>query len=46
MKLDHVAGEEMFIDFAGKKLQIVDRHTGEITNVECIADLANRRPIM
>lgn len=34
MKLDHVAGQEMFIDFAGKKLQIVDRDTGEVTNVE------------
>lgn len=34
MKLDHVAGQEMFIDFAGKKLQIVDRDAGEVTNVE------------
>lgn len=34
MKLNHVAGEKMFIDFAGKKLQIVDRKTGEISDVE------------
>ncbi len=34
MKLHHIAGEEMFIDFAGKKLQIIDRHTGEVIPVE------------
>jgi hypothetical protein len=34
MKLDHQAGDEMFIDFAGKKLAIVDRATGEIKPVE------------
>jgi transposase len=34
MKLQHIAGEEMFIDFAGKKLGIVNKHTGEITPVE------------
>ena len=34
MKLDHEAGKEMFIDFAGKKLHIVDRDTGELVAVE------------
>jgi len=34
MKLNHRPGNEMFIDYAGKKLQIVDRQTGEITAVE------------
>ncbi len=34
MKLEHPAGKEMFIDFAGKKLQIVDRATGEVIPVE------------
>jgi len=34
MKLQHIAGEEMFIDFAGKKLGIVDKRTGEIIPVE------------
>lgn len=34
MKLEHIAGHEIFIDFAGKKLQIVDRETGEIKPVE------------
>ena len=30
MKLDHVAGEEMFVDFAGNKLHITDKETGEL----------------
>src|SRR6056297_4061581 len=34
MKLEHIAGHEIFIDFAGKKLQIVNRKTGEIMPVE------------
>jgi hypothetical protein len=34
MKLEHDPGREMFIDFAGKKLHIVDRDTGELIPVE------------
>lgn len=34
MKLEHEAGKEMFIDYAGKKLNIVDRETGELVPVE------------
>ncbi len=34
MKLEHIAGNELFIDFAGKKLQIVDQETGEVKNIE------------
>ncbi|PXX21676.1 IS21 family transposase [Arenibacter sp. ARW7G5Y1] len=34
MKLEHEAGNEMFIDYAGKKLHIVDRDTGEVVPVE------------
>lgn len=34
MKLDHIAGEEMFIDFAGKKLYLTDRESGELIPVE------------
>lgn len=34
MKLDHEAGNEVYIDFAGKKLQIIDKSTGEIIPVE------------
>ncbi len=34
MKLEHDPGNEMYIDYAGKKLQIVDRATGELIAVE------------
>lgn len=34
MKLEHQAGNEVFIDFAGKKLHIIDRQTGELLPVE------------
>jgi len=34
MKLEHIAGNELFIDFAGKKLKIVDQETGEVKNIE------------
>ena len=34
MKLDHEAGHEMFIDFAGKKLHIIDKQTGDFIPVE------------
>ncbi len=33
-KLHHIAGEKLYIDYAGKKLQIVDKETGEIKDVE------------
>lgn len=34
MKLEHEAGKELFIDFAGKKLHITDRNTSEKIPVE------------
>ena len=34
MKLEHIPGNEMFIDFAGKKLQIIDKDSGEVVPVE------------
>lgn len=34
MHINHKAGDKMFVDFAGKKLEIVDRQTGEVTDVE------------
>jgi len=34
MKLEHEAGKEMFIDFSGKKLHIVNKDTGEWIPVE------------
>jgi len=34
MKLDHQAAKELYVDFAGKKLEVVDPDTGEIREVE------------
>src|ERR1035437_5351748 len=34
MHMVHKAGDKMYIDFTGEKLQIVDPHTGEIQDVE------------
>jgi transposase len=34
MHIDHVAGDKMYIDYAGEKLHIVNKDTGEITDVE------------
>lgn len=34
MHFEHIPGDKIFIDFAGKKLQIVDKITGEIQDVE------------
>ncbi|MFV0506149.1 MAG: hypothetical protein ACK5L5_05485 [Bacteroidales bacterium] len=34
MKLAHEAGKEMYVDFAGKRLEIMDKATGEIKKVE------------
>lgn len=34
MHIVHKAGDKLFIDFAGEKLQIADRQTGEIQEVE------------
>ncbi|MFA5651596.1 MAG: IS21 family transposase [Proteiniphilum sp.] len=34
LKLDHVAGHEMFVDFAGEKLEVVDKDTGEVKPAE------------
>jgi len=33
-KLTHTAGDKMYVDYSGKKLSIIDKHTGEITEVE------------
>lgn len=34
MHFEHKAGDKLFIDYAGKKLEIVDRETGEVIKVE------------
>ena len=39
MKLEHQPGNEVFIDFTGKKLHIVDRDTGEQLPVEVFVSI-------
>ena len=39
MKLEHQAGNEMFIDFAGKKLSYVNKATGEQIPVEVFVSI-------
>jgi len=39
MKLEHEAGKEVYIDYAGKKLHIVNRETGELIPVEVFVAL-------
>lgn len=34
MRVPHKAGDKLFIDFTGKRLQIVDKDTGEVQEVE------------
>ncbi|MBK9284770.1 MAG: IS21 family transposase [Sphingobacteriaceae bacterium] len=34
MRMDHKAGDKLYVDFAGDKLQIIDKQTGEIQDVE------------
>lgn len=34
MRVPHKVGDKLFIDFTGKKLQIVDKDTGEMVDVE------------
>jgi len=34
MHLDHKAGDKMYVDFAGEKLSITDKETGEVIEVE------------
>ncbi len=34
MHIEHKAGDKMYVDYAGKKLHIVDEESGEVTDVE------------
>ena len=38
-KLTHKAGDKVYVDYTGKKLQVTDRHTGEITQVDVFVAL-------
>jgi transposase len=33
-KLEHKAAEKVYVDFTGKKLSLIDRHSGEVKTVE------------
>ena len=37
MHMDHKAGDKMYIDFAGEKLSITDKDSGEVQEVEVFA---------
>lgn len=39
MHLEHKVGDKMFVDFAGKKLHLLNKRTGEITDVEVFVAL-------
>jgi len=39
LKLEHEAGKELYIDYAGKKLHLVDKDTGELIPVEVFVAL-------
>lgn len=34
LKMTHKAGDKLFVDFTGQKLHLVDKYTGEISDVE------------
>lgn len=34
MHMNHKSGDKMYIDYAGKKLSIIDKDTGEIKDLE------------
>lgn len=39
MRIDHKAGDKMEVDYSGKKLQIIDKQTGEICNAEVFVSI-------
>lgn len=39
LRLDHKAGEKIFFDFTGKKLQVVDKGTGEIKELNVLVGI-------
>jgi len=34
MHIEHKAGDKMYVDYAGNRLEIIDQHTGELKKVE------------
>jgi transposase len=39
MRMEHKAGDKLYVDFAGDKLNIIDKTTGEITPVEVFVSI-------
>jgi transposase len=39
MHMEHKAGDKMFVDFTGQKMQITDRQTGEIQDAEIFVSI-------
>jgi transposase len=46
MHINHKAGDKMYIDFAGEKLSITDRETGELIPVEVFAAILGCSQLM
>lgn len=46
MHIEHKAGDKMYIDFAGEKLSITDKETGEIISVEVFAAILGCSQLM
>ena len=34
MRFEHVPGDKLYVDYAGKTMGIVDRHTGEVQDAQ------------
>lgn len=39
LKVDHKYGEQMFVDYTGKKLAYIDKETGEVIDVEVLVTI-------
>jgi transposase len=46
MHMEHKAGDKMYIDFAGEKLSITDKESGEIVSVEVFAAILGCSQLM
>jgi transposase len=46
MHIEHKAGDKLFIDFAGEKLKILDKETGELKSVEVFVAILGASQLM
>ena len=45
MRIEHKAGDKLYVDYTGKKLQVIDKQTGECTPVEVfVYDFCSEKP--